>query len=762
MKLKKWHEVTFLFIIILCTFLIFSNSLQNEFINWDDNKQITENPFIKTLDSSTFLHLYSYDKHTSFSLLTFAFNYYYGKLDPFGYHLINIFLHLINILLVYLLVLKISHNKLISFIAIILFAWHPMRVESVVWISERKDLLFALFSLLSLLLYIRYLKRYSILWFIPVLILTWLASISKIQSVVLPLLFVIIDIKFNRKLNVSLIFEKIVLFYTIFVFDVINSPSVLVQGLTFLFLLITIVYIYKAEANKFNKYIVLFISILCILISLCFQLTSIYLPLMTLLIYLIFLKDLPIHKEILLRFKKPLLFLIISIFACFLMYYFTILHPLKYWSYNNVNENSFSIINRVFIACYSLFFYLFKFILPVNLNAINPYPIMNNGLLPIVYYIYTSLITVIVCVIIRKIYKEKKIMTNYIFWGLFFIINISVVLHIIPIKGRLVVADRYSYFAYIGLFVITGYLFEYLNRTRFFAPILKYLFILVCIILASLTYNRNKVWKDNFTLYNDVIKKNPTIYFAYWNLGTSFLEMQNYSKGIENLNTALNLKPDIIDKSNILASRGWAKYTYNDTTGAVKDLLESIKLNRNNTVAHNNLGWIYFGQKQLLKANREFSEAIYSDSTYFMAWVNRGILKNETKNFKEAISDFNKVIELNPEYFYAYNNIGWAKFNLKQFDEAIVWYTKAINLNQNLELGYYNRAFAKMELKDFNGAVSDFEISIKLNPERVYNYYYCGWAYYNLNELKSACNYWSYSSEKGCLEAKKTILDYCK
>lgn len=353
-------------------------------------------------------------------------------------------------------------------------------------------------------------------------------------------------------------------------------------------------------------------------------------------------------------------------------------------------------------------------------------------------------------------------MIDYVFWGLFFLINIGVVLHFIPILGRLVVADRYSYFAYIGLFVITGYFLDFLNRKKFFKHFLKYLFCLICIALAVLTFNRNKVWQNNFTLYSDVINKNPTIYFAYWNLGTAFLETDNYYDGMTNLNKALELNPVTVDRSNILASRGWAKYTHNDTTGAVIDLKESLDFNFNNVTTHNNLGWIFYNQKKYAEANKEFCEAIKLDSSFFMAWMNRGILYNETSKFKEAVSDFNKVMELNPDYYFAYNNIGWAKFNLKQFDEAMLFYSKAIELKPDLELSYYNRAFVKMELKDFHGAVSDFETSIKLNPDRIYNYYYCGWAYYNLKEIKTACRYWKYSLDKGCVDAKNTIRDYCK
>lgn len=762
--LKKANlNTVFLLVILIITFLIFSNTLHHNFLNWDDDKQITNNGLIKKINNSTFTNLYSFDKHTTLSLFSFAINYHFGKLNPFGYHLVNILIHLINIILVYLLVLKISNNKIVTFISVILFAWHPMRVESVVWISERKDLLFVCFSLTALLFYIKYLKNISQAYlFYIVIIFVWFASLSKIQSVTLPIVFLTLDILYKRKINLFLIFEKILFFYVIFLFDLLPSHEPVHQIFRLLLLLLSYYILCRIEKNFLSvKYSVL-LTIIFIIFGIISKVKFIFFPLGIWFLYNNIQINLTKYKTLFYQYKKYIaIFLVLISFSLILLYH-TYSYSFGFWHNSVQSSMSFSFINRFFLAGYALLFYIYKVFIPINLTAIHPYPVINNGCLPIIYYI-CSICTFLLLIFFSwvLILKQKKIKSEYLFWSFFFLLNISVVLHIIPIEGRLVVADRYSYFAYIGLFVLIGYIFEYFHNKKLYKSFIKYLFLLIAILLAGLTVKRNMVWKNNYTLFNDILYKNSNIYFANWNLGNAFLDDQNFSNAILYFNRAILLKPEAEDISNILSSRGWAKFNSNDTAGSIKDYIESIKLNPKNATAHNNLGWAYLCNHNYDNSFSELTKAIQLDSTMFLAWVNRGILNNATANFQNAIFDFNKALQYNPEYYFAYNNIGWAYYNLKRYDDAIKNYNLSISMNKEFELCYFNRGQAKLITKDYNGALFDFELSIKLNPQRIYNYYYCGWAFLNLNMQKQACSYWDYSLRSGCIEAKKAIQDYC-
>ena len=93
------------------------------------------------------------------TMLTLAFNYAISGTDPFSYHFVNWLLHILNTALVFLFIYKISGKKIYvaAFVALI-FGVHPMHVESVAWVSERKDVLYTFFFLLALLQYWRFLE----------------------------------------------------------------------------------------------------------------------------------------------------------------------------------------------------------------------------------------------------------------------------------------------------------------------------------------------------------------------------------------------------------------------------------------------------------------------------------------------------------------------------------------------------------------------------------------------------------------------------
>ncbi len=208
---------TFLVLLLLLaiTFITFLPALNNSFTNLDDDLYITANPLIKSLnfESIKTMFLYNlYHLYTPLPLLSFALEYKFFKLVPFYYILDNILLHLASTALVFFLIKQLSENIRVSFFTALLFAIHPMHIESVAWISERKDLLCGLFYFSSLCLYLMYLKSgkrrclySSVLLYIP-------SMLSKPMGITLPIILLLID-KFNgRKFTHSVFMEKIPFF----------------------------------------------------------------------------------------------------------------------------------------------------------------------------------------------------------------------------------------------------------------------------------------------------------------------------------------------------------------------------------------------------------------------------------------------------------------------------------------------------------------------------------------------------------------------
>lgn len=198
--------------LMIFTFILFSPSLKYDFVNWDDDVFVYENEDVKNFNTKSFFTTQVNGNYSPLTLLTFAAEYKIAGENAFLFHLNNILLHVLNTLLVFLLIRRLGLSFPVSFLVALLFGIHPMRIESVVWITERKDVLFSAFFLLSLIFYTTYLKTKKSPYFILSLFIYVLSLLSKIQAVALAPSVLLIDYWFSRKLNRKLILEKIPFF----------------------------------------------------------------------------------------------------------------------------------------------------------------------------------------------------------------------------------------------------------------------------------------------------------------------------------------------------------------------------------------------------------------------------------------------------------------------------------------------------------------------------------------------------------------------
>jgi len=194
------------------TFLLFSPSLEYDFVNWDDDVNIYENENVIRFDLKGIFTDHVIGNYNPLTTLTFALDYKMVGEKPFLYHLNNLLLHVLCTLLVFLLMRKMGLSFLVSFLVALLFGIHPMRVESVVWITERKDVLFGAFFLLSLVFYTDYIRKDKNFLLILSLGVFVLSLLSKIQAVALAPTLLLIDYWFSRKIDKKLILEKVPFF----------------------------------------------------------------------------------------------------------------------------------------------------------------------------------------------------------------------------------------------------------------------------------------------------------------------------------------------------------------------------------------------------------------------------------------------------------------------------------------------------------------------------------------------------------------------
>lgn len=195
------------------TLLVYLTALGNGFINWDDGAFVYANPHIRKIDLETLgwaftsINVANWHPLTMLSLMA---DYAVWGLNPLGYHLTNIILHVVNTFIAALLATALAGAVLsgrteggkrkaaaAGLITALLFGIHPLHVESVAWISERKDLLCALFYMLSMLAYMKYANEKgtaAVRSYAATLVLFILGLMSKPMIVSLPAVLLILDL----------------------------------------------------------------------------------------------------------------------------------------------------------------------------------------------------------------------------------------------------------------------------------------------------------------------------------------------------------------------------------------------------------------------------------------------------------------------------------------------------------------------------------------------------------------------------------------
>ena len=150
--------------ILVLTFVAYFPSLGNGFINWDDNWYVTSNSLMTNPTLHGILTTNLGGNYHPLTMASLVMNYKISGMNAGSYHWLNLLLHLANTALVFFFIRRLSGGRLWTSVATALFfGIHPTHVESVAWISERKDVLYAFFYLIALLTYLTYLEttRYS-------------------------------------------------------------------------------------------------------------------------------------------------------------------------------------------------------------------------------------------------------------------------------------------------------------------------------------------------------------------------------------------------------------------------------------------------------------------------------------------------------------------------------------------------------------------------------------------------------------------------
>ena len=291
-------------------------------------------------------------------------------------------------------------------------------------------------------------------------------------------------------------------------------------------------YLYSQNnAQTKPKIILLAVSFLFFVLSLLSKPAAITLPFMLVLI------DFYLHKKQDTRaWIEKIPFLICSILFG--------LVTLKAQKADHLLHDYYPIYMRVIFGSYAVLGYLFKLVIPTGLANFYPYPALHSGQLPMVYYLSLP----VLAVIFYFVYKSLKINRLIAFGFLFFFINLLPVLQFVSF-GDAIMADRYTYISYLGLFFVLAMLVVSLfkgdyKHLKVNSSIVTAVIAVAIIACSYLSYARCAVWENDETIATDLYEKFPNDRLVINNLGFILYNQKKYDTAIKLFHKAIELKPD--------------------------------------------------------------------------------------------------------------------------------------------------------------------------------------------------------------------------
>jgi len=239
----NWGVVLLLTVVV---FLVYGNALFNQF-TWDDDYLIVSNPYIKDMKfipnlfsgdliESTTARDFESGYYRPLSMLWFLVDYQIWKLNPFGFHLTNILIHLVNSILVFLIILRMSQHKFVSLLTALFFTVHPIHVEAVVPIYNRMGIQAALCILAAFLSLLQADNFRRAGWLTAALIFFVLGLFSKEDAIVLPVIFLCYDFVCLSDLKLR---------------DLLRRPKVLFYGAC---ILLCLIYLFIRNTNVHYRF----------------------------------------------------------------------------------------------------------------------------------------------------------------------------------------------------------------------------------------------------------------------------------------------------------------------------------------------------------------------------------------------------------------------------------------------------------------------------------------------------------------------------
>ena len=680
---KKYKYLIIVFLIV-ASFAAFGRIVANDFVNFDDDKFITENKNIQsginaesikwafTASSPDFWHPLTW--------LSIMLDWSLFGANASGYHLVSLLWHIGSVLLLFLFLSKTTGTPWPSAFVAALFALHPLRVESVAWAAERKDVLSVFFGMATIYAYAFYAEKPKLSKYFLCLILFTISLMSKPMLVTLSFVMLLLDYwPLGR-------WQKVL---------IPQSVPVLVDR-------------DAGRGGSKNLKVESYVD------------KKIATPVQS-------------GRQLignLLWEKVPFFFLssAVTIMVAWQSKEEGLLKSLQHLPF----------FKRVMNAIISYVSYLGKTFWPVDLAVFYPY----QYAMPLWQFLGALLILLLISAVVILYIRRLP----FLFVGWFWYLGTLVPVIGLVQGGAQAMADRYTYFPSIGIAIMLTWSVVYLLpkeklRERIIIPT-----VIILAALTFLTWQQCGYWKNSYELFThtlEVTRDNYTIHcnmavllagqgdnkaaeFHYMealkikpddidtniNFGNLLVRQGRLEEAIEHYIAAIKSKPNFIEYYNSL---GVAYVQRGNWQKAIEQFSTAVKINPGYLDAQNNFKMALL-QKQIKESASTKQSADGEDISTFSGRVMAGTSLMEKGDLDGAIKHFQEALKIEPENINAHVSMGLALGYKRDFDGAISHFRAAIKINPRIPEIYNSLAVALAYIGKTDAAIVQLKKAIKINP----------------------------------------------
>jgi protein O-mannosyl-transferase len=495
---------------------------------------------------------------------------------PQGYHVTNTLLHAACAVLLFLALARATGRELRSAFVAALFALHPLHVESVAWIAERKDVLSIFFGLISLWAYVLYAQAGKWTWLALSFVALAFSLMAKQTLVTLPFVFLLFDFWPLRRMRFARLEAALA-----------DSTTGRPASLSWLVL------------------------------------------------------------------EKVPFFALIAAFSAVVVF---------------AQANGGAVVEalpfhiRLMNAVLVYGIYLWETVFPFNLTVYYPHPGFRLGLAPvIVAFSFLLAVTVIAVFAWRRF--------PYLFVGWFWYLGTLVpMIGIVQVGGQQM-ADRYTYFPLIGIFLATTWLVADRDLIKQRGPrFLQTTAVAVVALFGAISFHQIGYWYDTVTLLAHTVSIMPEHPTPHEYLGGAYLYAGQPAKAIPELETAIRLAPPYAPLQNKLAE---ALEKVGRQNEAVEHFQSSLAIDEKSAQTHNDFAVLLMDLHQDPLAKRHLERALELDPNLANAQSNMSLLCAKTGDYAGAIAHGERALELDPKQIDCYHYMAVALRGQGRFDEAI-------------------------------------------------------------------------------------------